>query len=131
MKQNNEKKFYGRTWEEVVTEVDKNLGEFESLKKVFHAFAKEKVLTKRVYSHVWTSGSSTQVVPIGFHHNEMIIQMENVTNIAKAVQRVVANNPDLIEYGYVDKRDSSCPSSVVFCYTKQVKEQMLKEGWRF
>lgn len=78
---------------------------------------KEPLVKKYMYKHTWLSGSSTTVYPITIWDDlkEIVIQWDSRKNIFnKFIQRMVDESEGLVRLGYFNKKDGTCPATIVF-----------------
>ena len=69
---------------------------------------------KHLYPHSWISGSTTEVYPIMLWTDLVDIQWNSDRPCNKWIKAFAEKHSDMIEYGYFDKSDGSCPSAVIF-----------------
>lgn len=95
------------------------------IERITKAIKNEKTIARHILSYHWISGSSTIVYPIGMWHDDVEIQVDIDRNVfAKAIDRIIKNNPDLFKGGCFWRTDGSCPSHVTLFYTPQVEKEM-------
>ena len=102
----------------------------DAIQECLSAIFKESIFDDDLLDYTWTSGSSTEVFPIGFWANEVQIQLkggrEMQTAYEVAAKRVAESNPTIFTAGYVNSYDGSCPMSVTFKYTDETKQKFEK-----
>ena len=88
-------------------------------KEFLDYIANNTFVRKHYFPCTWISGEDTTVYPIEEWRDSLDIQWKNNKPCDKWIDSVVKSNSDLIERGYFDKTDSSCPSCVIFKYKKE------------
>lgn len=87
----------------------------EKVKAFVEEIKKDPIVQKNLYEHVWLSGSSTEVYPIGIWASDVTFQWKSNKNIYdKFIKRTVEKYSDILSGGYFRKSDGSCPSEIVF-----------------
>ena len=95
---------------------------------IVEAIKSDKVIAKHIFTHHWTSGSSTEVYPITMWINDVVVQMDTHRPLFNmAIKRVLESYPYLFKNGYFCENDDSCPAEIKFLYTDMVKERLALE----
>lgn len=69
---------------------------------------------KNLYTNTWRVGS-TEVYPVTiWPQGQINLQWKSNRPCNKFIQDTINKHSDLLQYGYFDKSDGSCPSQIVF-----------------
>lgn len=91
------------------------MNDIDIIRKFIKEFKEEPIVRKNIYTNIWLSGSSTEVIPITVGQKEIVFQWKSDRNIFdKFINRIVKKYNDLFAYGYFWKSDGSCPSTITF-----------------